>query len=146
MVFNQERVHQVIEEIKPLLFKHWEEIAHYKDIPLDPDFKQYQVLEDVGALRIFTARTEEGQLIGYAIFFIRKNIHYQSSLQAVQDVLFIDPAWRGTGVKFIIWCDQRLAEMGVEVVYHHVKKVHNFGPLLERLGYEEVDLIYARRF
>lgn len=146
MNYALETAAEVMDEIKPLLQKHWEEIAHYKDIPLDPDYDQYFKIESVDALRIFTARDNDGVLVGYAIFFLRKNIHYKSSLQAVQDVLFIDPLRRGFGARFILWCDQQLKLMGVEVVYHHVKEAHNFGPMLERFGYEKVDLIYARRF
>lgn len=132
-------------EMAPLLEKHYLEISHYLDIPLDPDWPQYQKLEDVGALRVFTARDEALTMTGYAVFFVRHNIHYKSSLQALQDVLFIDPTNRGFGAKFILWCDKELRAEGVQVVYHHVKDAHNFGALLERFDYQLVDHIYARR-
>jgi hypothetical protein len=99
----------------------------------------------MGTLRTFTARDADGVLTGYCVFFVRHNIHYASSLQASQDVIYIDPERRGFGAEFILWCDQQLKEEGVQAVYHHVKQAHNFGPLLERFGYECVDLIYARR-
>lgn len=145
MKFQRELVHEIFHETKPLLEKHWKEIAHYQDIALDPDFDQYERLENSGALRTFTARTEDNSLVGYAVFFVRANIHYKSSIQAAQDVLFIDPNHRGFGRDFIVWCDEELRKEGVQAVYHHVKAAHNFGPLLERLGYELVDLIYGRR-
>lgn len=135
------------EELKPLLSKHYLEIAHYQDIPLDPAFDQYCALEKAGALRVFTCRDETSRLIGYCIFFVKHNLHYQGSLQAVQDILFIDPEFRnaGFGARFIDFCDSQLRSEGVQVSYHHVKKAHNFGPLLEKLGYLEVDLIFGRR-
>lgn len=144
MKFNLEKVRDIIEEIEPLLHKHYEEIAHFKTIPLDPDYDQYLQLEELGVIRLFTARTDDGLLVGYAVFFVRANLHYKSSLQAAQDIIFIDPAHRGTGAKFILWCDEQLKAEGVQAVYHHVKKAHNFGPMLERFGYELVDLIYGR--
>ena len=132
------------DEIKPLISEHWEEIAHFKDIPLDPDFDLYQKIQDSGNIRVFTVR-EEDKLVGYALFFTKVNLHYKSSNQAVQDILFIHPDHRGCGAKFIIWCDEQLKAEGVQAVYQHMKAKHNFGEMLERIGYELQDLIYVRR-
>lgn len=132
-------------EAMPLLHAHWREIAHYPDILLDVDVDAYTRCEDAGMVRCFTAR-QDGALVGYALFFVRPNLHYQASIQAVQDVLYLAPAVRGgAGFRFIRWCDEQLAASAIQVVYHHVKSAHNFGPLLERMGYELVDLIYAKR-
>lgn len=145
MNFKREQIQLVFEEAVPLLQMHWEEIAHYQDIKLEPDFGRYTQLEESGAVRCFTARDDANKLIGYSVFFVRENIHYKSSVQAVQDILFIHPGRRGTGMRFVKWCDEQLKNDGVQAVYHHVKAAHNFGPMLERLGYQLVDLIYARR-
>ena len=143
--FGRELLSNVFDEMMPLFDKHYKEIAHYQDIPLDPIKDEYMAREKAGAVRAFIARDEYGAIVGYAVFFVCRNLHYRSSLQALQDVLFIDPAKRGFGMKFIAWCDEQLKAEGIQVSYHHVKKEHNFGPLLERLGYDLVDLIYARR-
>lgn len=132
-------------ELWPLLELHYAEIAHFKEIPLDPDQELYCKLEQVNSTRMFVARTPEGKVTGYANFFLRPNIHYKNSLQAVQDVLFFHPEYRGRGGHFIKWCDEQLKLESVQVVYQHVKVSHNFGPLLERIGYKLVDLIYARK-
>lgn len=146
MKFNIESAFDIQEEIKPLLKLHYEEIAHYKDIPLNPDFETYMKLELAGMLRVYTVRTtDEETLIGYNIFFIKENLHYRDSIQAVQDVVFIQKEYRGRGKEFIQWCDERLKSDGVNVVYHHVKAAHNFGPMLEKQGYELMDLIYAKK-
>ena len=142
--FGTANVEAIWPEIYPLFVKHWEEIAHYKNIPLEPDYEKYKEIEKVGMLRIFTAR-EDGKLIGYCVYFINHNLHYKSTIQALQDVLFVQKEKRGFGMKFIKWCDEQLKNEGVNVVHQHIKKAHNFGPMLERIGYELVDLIYARR-
>jgi hypothetical protein len=146
MQFQRERFLDVVKEAAPLLVRHWKEIAHYQDIVLDPDVSAYHYLEKCGGLRVFTAR-DEGKLAGYVVFFVRHNMHYKESLQAVQDVLFLDEPYRKgfTGIKLIKYADESLADDGVQVVYHHVKAAHDFGPILERMGYRLVDLIYARR-
>jgi len=136
---------EALSEAMPLLQAHWKEIAHYQDIPLDPDVAMYVAAEERGTVRAYSARNECGQLIGYAVFFVKHNPHYQGSLQAVQDIIYLDPDARGRGLQFINFCDEQLRAEGVQVVYHHVKAVHNFGKALERIGYELVDLIYARR-
>jgi len=144
MQYQRETVRDTYEEAKPLLVEHYLEIAHYQDIPLEPDYASYASLEDAGITRVYTARNE-GELIGYAVFFVRKNIHYSSSLQAIQDIIYIHPKYRGQGGRFIVWCDAQLKAEGVQVVYHHVKASHNWGPLLERIGYQLIDHIYGRR-
>jgi len=136
---------ELMSEMIPLFDIHYKQIAHYQDIPLNPDYDRYLMMQDAGMLRVFTARSEDDSLVGYSVFFINHNIHYKDSLQAVQDILFIHPNHRGAGGRLIKWCDEALAEEGVQAVYHHVKAAHNFGPLLERMGYELVDYIYARR-
>jgi hypothetical protein len=144
MIFKREQLSNVLEELKPLLEAHYLEIAHYRDIPLIPDYEGYLRIESTGALRVFTIR-EDDKLIGYGLFFVKTNFHYSTSLQAVQDILFLSKERRGHGKKFISWCDEQLRSEGVQVVYHHVKAAHNFGALLVRSGYELVDLIYAKR-
>jgi hypothetical protein len=135
---------ELCDEIYPLLRKHYEEISHYKDIPLTPDFERYMTMDQNGSLRLFTARSDK-LLIGYMIYFVMQNIHYRTSKQAALDIIFIDPAYRGNGAKFIFWGDNQLKEEDVQVVYHHLKKAHDYSPMLTRMGYELVDLLYARR-
>lgn len=143
--FKRDSLRECWDELLPLFKLHYEEIAHYKDIPLDPDSEMYFKLEDMGMFKTFTVRDQNMKIIGYAGYFIKHNIHYKTSLQATQDVLFIDPKNRGKGFKFISWCDEQLRNDGVQVVSHHVKAAHNFGKLLERIGYELQDLIFTRR-
>ncbi len=155
-------------EAIPLLAAHYLEVAHFKDIPLDPDRALYAASEEAGILRVFTARDDKGYihphslklkpgtrmgitispdpLVGYALYFVRPAPHYMGSVQAVQDVLYLAPAHRGrTAYKFVSWCDEQLSTEGVQAVYHHVKASKDFGPMLEHQGYELVDRIYAKR-
>ncbi len=143
---REELTPELFEEMLPLFYKHWREIAHYQDIELNPDINFYESANRIGMLRIFTAREQE-KLCGYCVYLVKQNPHYKDSKQASQDILFMDPEMRGNmqGFKFIRWCDTQLSVEGVQAVYQHVKTKHNFGPALERMGYELVDLIYAKR-
>jgi hypothetical protein len=133
------------EALLPLLRNHYTEIARYHDIPLNPDFDMYRGAALIGALRIFVVFCDY-EIAGYNIFFVKHNPHYKDSLQAVQDILYMKPATRTfTAFRFIKWCDEQLCAEGVQVVMHHVKVYKDFGRLLELIGYEPVDTIYARR-
>jgi GNAT superfamily N-acetyltransferase len=157
VAYQREFAHELWGEIMPLLVRHKDEIAHFKDIELNPDVEAYNRCEEQGVLRCFTARSmcasyESGELmpgvlVGYAVYFVRPNPHFKDSLQASQDVLFILPEYRRgrIGLRLIEFADQVMKAEGVQAVYQHVKVKHDFSPLLERLGYELVDRLYARR-
>lgn len=135
------------EEMLPLLTLHWREIAKFADIPLEVDVERYLHTEEAGALRFFAARMD-GKLIGYACFFVAVHPHYKGSLQAMQDVLFVDPACRcgSIGLRLVKHCDEELAQEGVQVVLQHAKVNHEpLHVILPRLGYEAIDLVYAKR-
>lgn len=147
VTFQRERLTDIRAEIEPLLELHWREIAHYQDIPLDPDWMLYEHSEDSGILRTYTAR-HDGLLAGYGVFFLRHAPHYRNSIQAVQDVLFLVPEMRKTtsGNALIAYADEQLAAEGAQVVYHHQKAQHPaLGMVLKRRGYEIVDIIWAKR-
>jgi hypothetical protein len=143
--FQREHATQALrEEIEPLLIAHFDEIAHYQDIPLRPDWNFY-----LGArnLRCYTAR-QDGVLVGYAVFGLGINKHFMGSLQAVQDIIFIAPQHRhkSAGAGLVTFCDEQLRAEGVQVVYHHAKLQHGaLGDLLRAKGYELIDLVYGKR-
>jgi len=146
VTFQRESVQATFEEAYPLLEEHWAQIAHYKDIKLNPWLEAYHVAEDADALRVYTVRTA-GVLCGYALFFIKPNMHYRDSVQAVQDILWVAPEHRSLtlALSFLRWCDEQLRADGAQVVYHHVKHAVDFGPLLKRLGYESIETVWGRR-
>lgn len=145
-VYYQAEPYADMEECIGLLRAHYAEVAHFKDIPLEPDLGAYAKLEQAGELRRYTVR-DGARLVGYALFFVRRNHHYAGSLQAWQDVMYLDPDYRRwrTGIGLIRFAEARLKAEGVQVVYHHAKRTNRVGELLGRLGYELVDEIYAKR-
>lgn len=144
--YQREAPGRAVEEALPLFEKHYQEIAKYHDIPLAPDFAAYAALEAQGNLRVYSARNA-GDLIGYVVFFVRPHLHYSGTLFAAQDVLFLLPEYRKgmTGLRLIKFADERLKAEGVQVVTQHVKDHMDFGPILERMGYERVETTYMRR-
>jgi GNAT superfamily N-acetyltransferase len=133
--------------IEQLFELHWQEIAHYPDIPLKVNWDAYLASENYGGLRVYTARVG-GVLVGYACYFVREHAHYSDSLNAVQDVVFVHSSYRKgrVGLNLIRYADEQLAIDGVQVVCQHVKLAHpQLGTLLEHLGYECVERTYLKR-
>jgi hypothetical protein len=146
IMFAVEPLHQVKEDIKPLIEKHWEELEWNKSKRIDPDWKGYESCDAMSSLIIFTAR-EEGLLIGYNVFFLHNSFHYKGLSVANQDLIYISPERRGFGKYFIYWCDERLKELGVKRLYYHVKADKDFGDkILVPMKYKLIDHVYEREF
>lgn len=139
------------DEILPLLQAHYHEVAHFKDLALNPDLATYERVQATGGLRIYTARLADNSLVGYMVAFVARSMHYADHIFANQDILFVSEEHRGSriGVDLIKYAHSRLrADDHVSVCMQHCKAKSelNIGPMLERLlKYELVDHIYAIR-
>lgn len=145
--YQREAFGACYEEALPLLTRHWREIAKFQDIALDVDVTTYRHADTAGRLRVYTARVDEN-LVGYAVFAVGFNPHYRASLQAVQDVIYIDQSYRrgAIGLDLLRFAERELAAEGVQVVRHHVKRAHpKLGRILEHMGYEVEDVLYSKR-
>ena len=147
MNFTRELITQkLIEEIKPLIAKHYDELGRYKEIPLEPDFDSYLWAEQNGTVRTYTIR-EHGRLIGYTIFFVTHSLHHKNTRQALQDLLWLDPSYRrqSIGADFLGWCEGRLRDDGVQTVMQVVRNRATHGAILEATGYEILEWVYSKR-
>jgi len=144
ITYTEEKVYDHIEELGKLASLHYLESHPYEDIPLNISWERFIKLEEVGILKFF-AMKENNQLIGYAIFTVHYSLEYRDSLQASLSNIFIHPDKRGNGAKFILWCDEQLKKLDVQVVYHHVKARNDYGVLLKRLGYDIMNIEYSKR-
>lgn len=136
--------------LSDLLKAHWAELAVHKDrMPLDPDFGRFQVLEDAGVLRVWTARDGK-TLVGYMAWFIQPHIHYRSTLTATEDLFLLDPEYRRglQGCRMFTTCFDALRDLGVKRVMVH-SKVHfeadrgGLGVLFRRMGFEHTDNVWS---
>lgn len=137
IAYQVERFGDVIIEITPMFHDHYDEIATDKEVkPLDPDFDRYLALEDQGMLRIFTAR-ENGQLIGYFVSLVHTHLHYQQTMMALNDIMYVTPGHRGStvGYRLMKMAMADLKNLGADVLIIHMKCDYPFRPLLKRLGF-----------
>ena len=137
---------EVIEEMKPLLEAHYEEIARNQDkIKLNPDYDLYAKLDELGMLHGVSARAD-GELIGYFLSIVGPNMHYKDHLMAKNDIMFIRKDYRNglTPVRLLKYAEETLKARGVSVMYLNVKLAHDFGRLMEYLGWVETERIYEK--
>jgi hypothetical protein len=118
-------------------------------IPLDPDWSFALELEHRKVLWTAALR-RDGKLIGYNSMCVHPHIHYRSTLHAVNDVIYVDPAERGVaGVKLVRGTEAMLKPMGVVKVIYHTKLApiggkHTVGDLLSLLGYKHFENLYCK--
>jgi len=144
--YKEETYDQVIDEIKPLLEDHWEEIALHKDtIKLNPDYDRYEKMFKSGQMRIVTAR-DDGKLVGYCILLLYHHIHYKDQFMAMDDIFFIAKDYRKglTGVKLFIKTEEIMKQYGVKKLSMNVKVHQDVGPIFERLGYKETERMFTK--
>lgn len=146
--YARESIRDLMFEVQPMLQAHWEEIAFDRTIPLAPRWEVYLQTEDAGILRCYTVR-DHGMLIGYAAFFVNYSLHYGGSLQAAQDIIYVDPLYRSgrVGLGLIRYYEAALKAESVQVLMCHSKanEKHVYASLLDRLGYSLVDHIHCKR-
>lgn len=128
-------------EMKPMLHAHHAELSTKVKGPFDPNVAFYKTAEHM--LRIFTMRKDE-RLVGYQIYFILGDPHSFGRVQAVQDILYVEPASRQgmAAYKFMNWCVLQLKEEA-DVIVQRISARHDFGKLFERMGFQLEDLTYC---
>lgn len=141
---NEEPFDKLLQELKPMLDKHWEELAVNKEErPLDVDYERYSRLSQEGLLKILTLR-KDGVLVGYASFIVSSNLHYKGWVNAVCDVYYVLPEVRkeGLGTSFFKEIVQWLKFHKVNSIYVHDKLKHSHSKLFESLGFTAIEQTY----
>lgn len=145
MNFANERMQDIWAEALPLFQLHYQEVGQ-PDMVLDPDYDRMKMMEDAGMVYILTARDED-RLVGYAAFIVQRHIHYKQSMVALNDIIWLHPDYRKgrLGMRLIQLSEVALTAKGATKIYYHVKlPPHDFGPLLEKLGYRFVERNFAK--
>jgi GNAT superfamily N-acetyltransferase len=145
MKFALENLAKVRREIEPLIKQHYDEIALNKDIiKLNPDWEGYARLDNINALRVYTARKND-ELVGYFVVIVSKSLHYRDHLFANNDIIFLAKSARKglTGVKLIKYAIESLAAEGITKLHINTKAHQPFDAILERLNFEEIERVYS---
>lgn len=151
ITFQPELFSAVIKEAQPLLRRHWEEIALYQDkIGLRPQWDLYYARERAGYFDLITARSN-GVLVGYIGQVTGPGVHYADSLWSVNDLVWLDPAYRfgWVGVKLILAMEDHLRKKGVQV-FEMQPKLHfeqdrgGLQKILDHLGFTQIATVHQK--
>jgi GNAT superfamily N-acetyltransferase len=134
-----------LEEVKPMLPLHWEELALNKDrVPLDPQYDVYLDRNARGEVLVVTVR-EDGVLVGYFVGFVAPGLHYRTCLTLTMDIFWVHPDHRGAGAGIALFkaVEAEARRRGIQRMFVGSKLHKDASWLFERLGYEEVERYFS---
>jgi hypothetical protein len=143
--FAKELLCEVVQEVQPLLERHYEELTRNKDVvKLDPAWDEYAALERAGRFVIFTAR-DDGRLLAYNAFFLGPHLHYKSLVVGQNDVLWIEHEYRKgiTPIRFLKYSHTELKSHGAQKIVYHCKD-NNLAPILRLLGFSDEEMMVGK--
>lgn len=113
-------------ELRQIFPRHWEELALHRDVmPLKPQYGEYIERERSGRLFLVTVR-QDGKIVAYYTAQVAPGFHYQDTLTAHMDMLFIVPERRGKGLALPLFrtVEDELRRRGVQL-WHSGYKAHS---------------------
>lgn len=145
MVFQAERLRDILEEIKPLHEEHWLETEkHRHGLPLKPDYEEMLRRELAGELFQFTVR-KGGKLVGNLRVYVRASMHTGTTF-AEEDTLYLSPEVRGglAALTLIRFMEDSLRSIGVREFRANSKLINKADVLMRRMKYEPVALQFVK--
>lgn len=138
-------VRTAIKELQSLAEREYDEVGQKDLARLNIDWTRYCELDATGKLATFVAK-REGVIVGYAVFIVQTHIHYRDALVAANSAVYAAPEVRAGRVvlKLLRYAELGLQAQGVQKIYYHVKRSKDFGRLLDHLGYDDVERLYAK--
>ena len=137
----------LMEEAMPLVERQYAEVFHPCLPPLNMQIDVYEQVVALGMYHAFTARTETGELVGYASFFVQPMPQFGGVKSALEDGVYVHKGLRGRNIggDLIDFAEGAFAAMGIEWVYQHAPEGHKFGSLLKHKGYAPVYTLHGKR-
>ena len=137
----------LIKELKPLTKLSWDEANCAPGMPYDPDWDKYMQLGDMELLRIFTLRSDSGELMGYITFLVSTTLHSRSTLQALHDSFFILKARRKSHAArdLLQYAEKSLTFDGIEMIIMMVMLHRDYSSTLTELGYHQSEMAFIKR-
>lgn len=113
------------------------------------DYHTYFVMEQIGQLVTYTARTEQKQMVGCVFYFITKPLHHIYHRVAACDSIGTHRDFRGKGVarsliNFAEWNIRKL-EPKINEITHNVRVARTEKPLFPSLGFIPFETTYSKR-
>lgn len=142
MIFQFLPVHKVLDDIAPLVAKHYEEAEKDDEPKPSPDWAQYKALGEAGVCWVMTL-WDSGELVGYALFMIFKSLHYGQK-KAADDGVFILPEYRGRAtVEMLDRAEAELKKLGVTQIMTSQRR-EKLKRLFRLRGFKETHTVLSK--
>jgi ribosomal protein S18 acetylase RimI-like enzyme len=137
--------------LRDLILEQHEELTVFRGLPVSINAGWMLELEAKGAFKVFSVRVGK-QLVGYVPFYLMPHPHHSTSIVATVDNFYLDPAYRsgtGIGLEMFRRAFTAMEECGARAIVIH-RKNHkaavgsDIGKFFERLGFEPIEILYAR--
>jgi len=149
MVFQAERLRDILEEIHPLHEAHFQETEkHRLGFGLHMDYDTLLAYEYAGRLIQFTCRDiESGKLVGNIRMYIDTSLH-TGTLYASEDTYYVLPEFRKgfAALRFWQFMEDCMKAIGVREIRTDSKVLNKVHKLNEYCGYKHVANKYVKVF
>lgn len=146
MKFQIEKIEDIWDELLENFRLHWKETEGYRhDQPFKPDKDRFFQYSQMGVFHVFTARDDDGKLVGNLTAYTMPSMHTQEMV-ASEDTMFVLPEYRGKRVfyRLVEFAHNELRKMGVIEIVVTSKVSNPVGGILERIGYNLVANEYSK--
>lgn len=146
IVFQVEKFSELLPELKEMVFDHARDTELYNEqMPLEPKYEIYQLLEDNGSLFFVTAREEVGKLVGYLSLIIEDHPHH-SAKSATNNLLYVHPLYRRKSIAkgMLERAEEELKKEDISLFQFIVKAAHPCTRLSEELGFDCSEIVYSK--
>lgn len=145
MIYGLEPFDTLWPELTVLIDELWGEVDQRKEhTPLDVNVDTYIQLTNSGVYKPYTIRTDDRKLIGYIGIFVHPSLHCKDK-DAVTDLMFVLPEYRGLGSNLLKLIEEDLREEGVNSFSFITKVKLDSGRLAEKLGFTLYEQTYQKR-
>jgi GNAT superfamily N-acetyltransferase len=143
--FARELWSEVRDEALPVMHDHWAEVGY--PYPLDLNEGMMRSLEGSDTLRLYSVRSEDGELLGYAGFMFFPHLTNENMISATELGVFLKEQHRHgrIAMQLLDYSDEQLEKDGASIIYY-AAPVSNlgFGRLLEKRGFTKTDELFIK--
>lgn len=146
MTFAREGLIENRAELEPLFDAHWQDVTpDFCNVELGFDWETYAALEETGQVHLMVAR-ESGKIAGYHLCLARRHLHSIETQVATTAFFFLIPEFRSgwNGVELFRSTEVSLKSLGIQSLYVGSKITKDLSPIFLRLGYHQVETIWAK--
>lgn len=145
ITYSVMKTRDCLEELLPLLTKHYKEVSLLGRYELKPNYKMYYALDDTDKCKVVVAKNDE-KIVGYIVFFLGQHAHYIDCNLAIEDIYYVLPEYRKgrIAIKMFQYAEEYLKSIGINMIRYTTKTHIDNSALFEYLKYENTEKVFTK--